>query len=81
MFSFNAIYIQLFKGETQKRGNRVLHLNKHVCQRSCEGFGFLSLIIPFSWKYAGILLHVSSVYKTYGCPLSIDRFHCHAIKK
>ena len=28
--------------------NRVVHLNERVCQHSCEGFGFLSLIISIS---------------------------------
>ena len=73
MFSFNAIYI-LHKSRVTVTESyismSVIVRSKNVLVKASDIF---LLLFPFSWNYAGTLL--SSVYKTYGGPLSIECFH------
>ena len=73
MFSFNAIYI-LHKSRVTVTefyiSMSVFVRSKNVLVKASDIF---LLLFPFSWNYAGTLL--SSVYKTYGGPLSIPRFN------
>ena len=74
MFSFNAIYILNKSRVTVTESYismSVFVRSKNVLVKASDIF---LLLFPFySWKYAGTLL--SSVYKTYGGPLSIPRFN------
>ena len=73
MFSFNAIYI-LHKSRVTVTESyismSVFVRSKNVLVKALDIF---LLLFPFSWNYAGTLL--SSVYMTYGGPLSIPRFN------
>ena len=73
MFSFNAIYIlhksHITVTESYISTSAFVRL-KNVLVKASDIF---LLLFPFSWNYAGTLL--SSVYKTYGGPLSIPRFN------
>ena len=75
MFSFNAIYIHVLHKScvtvTESYiSTSVFVRSKNVLVKASDIF---LLLFPFSWNYAGTLL--SSVYKTYGGPLSIPRFN------
>ena len=73
MFSFNAIYIlhkSLVTVSESYISMSVFVRSKNVLVKASDIF---LLLFPFSWNYAGTLL--SSVYKTYGGPLSIPRFN------
>ena len=73
MFSFNAIYILHKSSVTVTESYismSVFVRSKNVLAKASDIF---LLLFPFGWNYAGTLL--SSVYKTYGDPLSIPRFN------
>ena len=73
MFSFNAIYI-LHKSRVMVTESYIsMSVFDHLKNVLVKALVIFPLLFPFSWNYAGTLL--SSVYRTYGGPLSIPRFN------